>query len=91
MDVASSEKLIQKSIENLSLRDSPSLQKELELIEKYLKNEEHFLATINSSELLDLIISIFVTSITTMATISNSLSSPASPTTSMLSKINVSH
>ena len=91
MDVASSEKLIQKSIENLSLRDSPSLQKELESIEKYLKNEDHFLATINSSELLDLIISIFVTSITTMATISNSLSSPASPTSSMLSKINVSH
>jgi hypothetical protein len=89
MDAACSEKLIQRSIEKLSQHDSPLLLKELESIEKHLNNEEHFLATINSSEILDLIINIFVTSITTMSTISNRLSSTADPAMSVLSKINV--
>ena len=87
MDATTSEKFIQRSIEKLSQQDSPLLAKELESIEKYLHKEEHFLATINSSEILDLIINIFVTSITTMATISNRLSSAAYPEASVLSKI----
>ena len=87
MDATSSEKLIQRSIETLSQQDSPLILKELESIEKNLHNEEHFLATINSAELLDLIINIFVTSITTMATISNRLSSTTDTVTNVLSKI----
>ena len=90
MDATSSEKLIQRSIETLSQQDSSLILKELESIEKNLHNEEHFLATINSAELLDLIINIFVTSITTMATISNRLSSTTDTVTNVLSKISFS-
>ena len=78
MDSLSSEKLVQRSIENLSQLDTSINDKELESIEKYLKTDAHFLAAINSSELLNLLISIFVTSITSMATISNVLSSSSS-------------
>ena len=79
MDTAPTEKLIQRSLANLSQKDPAVLQKELDSVEKYLKNEVYFLAAINSAELLDLVISIFVTSITTMATISNILSSSTNP------------
>ena len=79
MDAASPEKLIQRSLENLNQKDLCVIQKELESVEKCLKNEVYFLAAINSSELLDLIISIFVNSITTLSTISNIISSSKNP------------
>ena len=76
MEIASSEIRIQHSVDNLNQQDeSKSVQKELESIEKYLKDEVYFLAAINSPELLNLIIRMFVTSITTMASISDLLSS----------------
>ena len=71
-----SERLIQRSIENLkSHQESPLIQTELEQIKKFLGIEENFIVAINSSELLDLTIGIFVTSITLMVTISNMFSS----------------
>ena len=76
MEIASSEIRIQHSVDNLNQQDeSKSAQRELESIEKYLKDEVYFLAAINSPELLNLIIRMFVTSITTMASISDLLSS----------------
>ena len=76
MEASSSpETLIQRSVTILSQQDSYDVEKELELIEKCLKNETYFSAAVGSSELLDLIVNIFVTSITSMATISNILSS----------------
>ena len=76
MEIASSEIRIQRSVDNLNQQDdSKSVQRELESIEKYLKDEVYFLAAINSPELLNLIIRMFVTSITTMASISDLLSS----------------
>ena len=76
MEIASSVIRIQHSVDNLNQQDdSKSVQRELESIEKYLKDEVYFLAAINSPELLNLIIRMFVTSITTMASISDLLSS----------------
>ena len=76
MEIASSEIRIRHSVDNLNQQDdSKSVQRELESIEKYLKDEIYFLAAINSPELLNLIIRMFVTSITTMASISDLLSS----------------
>ena len=76
MEIASSEIRIQHSVDNLNQQDdSKSVQRELESIEKYLQDEIYFLAAINSPELLNLIIRMFVTSITTMASISDLLSS----------------
>ena len=76
MEIASSEIRIQHSVDNLNQQDdSKSAQRELESIEKYLQDEIYFLAAINSPELLNLVIRMFVTSITTMASISDLLSS----------------
>ena len=76
MEIASSEIRIQHSVDNLNQQDdSKSVQRELESIEKYLQDEIYFLAAINSPELLNLIIRMLVTSITTMASISDLLSS----------------
>ena len=76
MEASSSpETLIQRSVTILSQQDAYDVEKELELIEKCHKNETYFSAAVGSSELLDLIVNLFVTSITSMATISNILSS----------------
>ena len=71
------ERFIQRNIENLSHQESQLLQTELEHIEKLLSIEDNFIAAINSSELLDLVISIFLMSIASLVTISNIFSSLA--------------
>ena len=68
---------------SLNQADPVAIQKGLESVEQNLKKEKFFLTALNSPEFLDVIVYIFVTSITKMADISSTMtSSSASPPSS---------
>ena len=91
MEVSSPERQIRRMLASLNQTDPVAIQKGLESVEQYLKSEKFFLTAINSPEFLDLIVCIFVTSITKMADISSTMTSlsaspPSSPSSISLRK-----